>query len=79
MSQTIKTLGIDQLGLHERLQLVEDIWDSIAEDVESMPIPDWHREELDRRIAAHEADPHAGSSWEAVKERLRLKKAERSS
>jgi putative addiction module component (TIGR02574 family) len=33
----------------DRLQLVEDLWDSLAAEPEAIPVPDWHREELDRR------------------------------
>jgi putative addiction module component (TIGR02574 family) len=32
-----------------RLQLVEDLWDSLAAEPEAIPVPDWHREERDRR------------------------------
>ena len=35
----------------ERLRLVEEIWDSLAASVSELPVPDWHREELDRRLA----------------------------
>jgi len=35
----------------ERLQLVEDIWDSLAADAGQIPVPDWHKRELDRRAA----------------------------
>ena len=30
MSQTLKSLGIDQLSVAQRIVLVEEIWDSIA-------------------------------------------------
>jgi putative addiction module component (TIGR02574 family) len=33
----------------DRLQLVEDLWDSLAAEPDAIPIPDWQREELDRR------------------------------
>jgi len=39
-----------QLPLDERLKLVEAIWDSIAATPEAVPVPDWHRAELDRRL-----------------------------
>jgi putative addiction module component (TIGR02574 family) len=35
----------------ERLQLVEDIWDSLAADAGQIPVPEWHKRELDRRAA----------------------------
>ena len=67
---TPKTLfeQIQQLPIEERLKLVEDIWDGIAATPESVPIPDWHRAELDRRLA----DPTPERlTWEQVQERLR--------
>jgi len=66
---TIEKLGIDRMPPDERLQLIEEIWDSLslAEDVE---IPESHREELERRLDAADANPGAGSPWEEVLARL---------
>jgi len=71
MSSTMKSLGIDQLSVAERILLVEEIWDSIADAPDEVPLTDAQRSELDRRLDAYEADPHAGSTWEEVKARLR--------
>jgi putative addiction module component (TIGR02574 family) len=73
MSPTLKALGIDQMSIPERLQLVEEIWDSIAADADAVPLTDAQRQDLERRLAAHEANPKAGSSWEEVKARLRAR------
>ena len=35
----------------ERLRLVEDIWDSLDASTTNVPVPPWHRDELDRRLA----------------------------
>jgi putative addiction module component (TIGR02574 family) len=70
MHPTIKSLGIDQLSLAERILLVEEIWDSIVAEAEVLDIPQSHKDELYRRLAAYHAEPHAGSSWEDVKTRL---------
>ena len=70
MSLTLKSLGIDQLSIPERILLVEEIWDSIAATPDEVPLSDAQRVELDRRLAAYEADPQAGSNWEEVKARL---------
>ena len=55
----------------ERIQLVEDIWDSIAEET---PVPlqlsAADRAELQRRIAAHQADPSSSIPWEEVRASL---------
>jgi putative addiction module component (TIGR02574 family) len=62
------------LSLAERLQLVEDIWDSIAEEArahpEALPLSEAERAELRRRREAHERDPDAAVSWEAVRAEL---------
>ena len=61
-----------RLGVAERIELAEAIWDSVAEDAAAavLPVSEAHRRELDRRLADLEADPGAGSSWEEVRSRL---------
>jgi putative addiction module component (TIGR02574 family) len=61
------------LPVAERIQLVEDLWDSIAEDSGSLQLTDAQRTELDRRLDDFEAAPGAGDSWEAVKRKLQRK------
>lgn len=70
MSTIFRTLGIDQLSTAERVLLVEEIWDSIADEADRTPLTEAQTQDLQRRIAAHEANPLAGSSWEEVKARL---------
>jgi putative addiction module component (TIGR02574 family) len=70
MSPTLQDLGIDRLSIEDRLRLIGEIWDSIT-PIDQMEIPESHREELDRRLAAAEADPIAGKPWEEVRARLR--------
>ncbi len=60
-----------ELTLSEKLQLLEDLWDSIAQVPEQIPVLDWQIEALAQRKAAYLQDPNLGSSWEAVKERIR--------
>lgn len=52
----------------QRLQLVEDVWDSLAASPEQIGVPAWHREELERRLA----DPgeQVTLSWQGVHARL---------
>jgi putative addiction module component (TIGR02574 family) len=76
MAVSLKSLGIERLGIEERLTLVEELWDSIAADSPAIPLTQTQRDELDRRIAEHEANPDDVVSWEEVKSTLakRLKK-----
>jgi putative addiction module component (TIGR02574 family) len=59
-----------ELTLSEKLQLLEDLWDSIAQVQEQLPVLDWQKEELANRKAAYSQNPNSGSSWEAAKERI---------
>lgn len=61
---------LDQLSTSERLQLVQDLWDSIAAEPESVPITEAQKQELERRLSAYHKDKEAGASWAEVKERL---------
>ena len=60
-----------QLGRAERLQLVEDLWDSLAAEENELPLPDWKMEELRRRKARYLENPETGMTWEQVKSRAR--------
>lgn len=70
MSQSSLPPEIRHLPIPERVQLVEQIWDSIADDEKQFRLTDAERAELDRRIAAHQADPNRGAPWNDVKKRL---------
>lgn len=70
MARTIEEFGIDRLTVAERLELIGQIWDSIDE-ADDAPIPVWHVELLERRLAAAEADPSAGVPFEAAMARLK--------
>ncbi len=59
-----------KLSVTERIQLVEDIWDSIAESPESLPVTEAQKRELDRRWKDHQADPSAGRAWGEIRESL---------
>jgi putative addiction module component (TIGR02574 family) len=63
-----------KLSAAERLELVEELWDSIAAEAERnadvLPLTDGQKEELDRRIAAHRADPSRVVPWEEVRKEL---------
>jgi putative addiction module component (TIGR02574 family) len=60
-----------KLSPAERIQLVEDIWDSIAADAESVPpLTDAQIAEIERRIAEHEKNPGRAKSWDEVRARL---------
>ena len=77
MSQQLPAAATDLLAIplsaEQRLELISELWDSIPDSLDTLPVPDWHREELDRRLAAADANPDAAIPWEEVKRRLRGK------
>ncbi len=66
MPVTIESLGIDQLTVGDRLDLIEQIWNSLPESVEPQEVPEWHLGELARRRAEAQARPGQGRPWREV-------------
>jgi len=54
------------MSVEEKIEYVQALWDRIAADESQVPVPDWHRELLNERLADYEADPHQGRPWEEV-------------
>jgi len=50
MNVTAKSLGIDKLNIVDQIELIGDIWDGISREIESRPLSDELKAELDRRI-----------------------------
>ena len=53
-------IPLNSLSIRERILLVEDLWDSIAEDQAMLPFTPEQKNELDRRLDAYEADQTQG-------------------
>ena len=62
------------LSTPEKILLLEDLWDSIASDEGSVPVPQSHRDELDRRLARHRAQPGNLLSLEELQARIARRK-----
>ena len=62
-----------KLGRAERLQLVEDLWDSIAQEDAQLLIPEWKRDELRCRKERYLQNSSSGRTWEQVKQRSRAR------
>jgi putative addiction module component (TIGR02574 family) len=66
MTSAIREL--ETLPIPERVQLVEDLWDSIARSNAEIPIPQWQKDELARRKQSFLRDPNSGQPWDQVKQ-----------
>lgn len=67
MSITLSALGIDQMSVDEQIALAAAIWDNVAATPEQIPLSDVQKQELQRRLAAHKADPTRVTPWEVIK------------
>lgn len=63
-----KVLG---LSVPERIQLLEDLWDSIALYPSQLELTGGQARELDRRLQEHRKNPDKGRSWDQVKKRMK--------
>ena len=66
MTPILESLGINRMSVPERIALAQAIWDSIAAEAESAPLTEAQKEEIDRRLAAHRANPQAAIPWEQI-------------
>ena len=61
---------ISRLSPTEKLQLVEELWDTLAANPDQLAIPAWHAKLLAEDQALYRANPTDGSSWSEVKSRI---------
>jgi putative addiction module component (TIGR02574 family) len=61
------------LTVEERINLVQDIWDSIAAEQGCAELTEAQRQELDRRIASDESDPENVMTWQDIKDSIKRK------
>jgi putative addiction module component (TIGR02574 family) len=59
-----------ELPVQERLQLVEDIWNSIADAPEALELTSEDKRLIDDRLEERRRNPSAGAPWEGVYARI---------
>lgn len=70
---TLTKSDIAALSVEQRLALIDDLWESIESPIEAQPIPEWHREILDKRIADADQFPERSVPWELARAKLAQK------
>ena len=67
-------MSIDEIKLldvTERIILVEEIWDSIAKEQDSVGLSEYEKEVLDQRLTSLEENPNSLMSWDEIKSKIR--------
>jgi putative addiction module component (TIGR02574 family) len=67
MSPTLEELGIDQLSPEQRIALAQEILDSVVAEKPVGPLSEAKKQELQRRLAEHAANPGNVVPWEQIK------------
>ena len=70
MAQLSDRVNIRELSIEERIQLVDEIWDSIADEQGEVEITEAQREEIDRRQLLYREGRERGIPWEVVRKRV---------
>jgi len=65
---------INKLSTPEKILLVEDLWDSIALDESAVPVPQSHKEELEKRVKRYESAPGNLLSLEELQSKIERRK-----
>ncbi|MDQ1363809.1 MAG: hypothetical protein QG652_1671 [Pseudomonadota bacterium] len=68
---TARKIDIQQLSQSERILLAEQLWDSVAEENAELEMTEGHKEILKQRLAAYQASPDEGRSWQEVKDEMK--------
>ena len=68
-------LPIKQMSREEKLQAMEELWESLSQEEEHLPSPAWHEDALKETAERYQAGEEQPIDWEAAKRELR-KRAE---
>ena len=66
-------IDISTLTVEQRLELLNEIWESLYETPQAIPLTEAQRQELDRRLDEVDRDGPDGIPWDEVLRRLRSK------
>ena len=56
------------------VEIVQDIWDTVATAPDDLSLSESQREELERRSQAYRQNPQPVSSWQEISQRIRGQK-----
>ncbi len=62
---------VRKLDVSEKLLLVEEVWNEIAKSNEELPLPEWQKKELDKRLKSYSQGEAQTTEWHRVHEDLK--------
>ncbi|MGE3916080.1 MAG: addiction module protein [Hyphomicrobiaceae bacterium] len=70
MTDMPKMSDLLRLPPADRLAIAEALWSSLTTEPDGVPVPDWHRDVLNERIAKDDHDDGPGEGWLELRHRL---------
>ena len=67
---TTDKIALTDLSVADRLKLIEELWDSLDKEADALPLPGWHRDEIDKRLDALDNGTSMGAPWDEVRRRI---------
>ena len=61
---------IRRMTVTERLKLIGDVWETLLEEEEALPLSEAQAREIQRRLESYRRGPDAGISWEEFQAQL---------
>ncbi|MDB4767033.1 addiction module protein [bacterium] len=67
---SINNISVESMSIAEKLEAINLIWSSLAQEPDSIPSPDWHAEELAARTKRLADGTTSVSDWEDAEKRF---------
>ncbi len=62
--------GFDDLSVEEQIDYLQSLWDRVTATADEVPVPDWHRKIIEKRLAEMRSDPDSPLNWETARDEI---------
>jgi putative addiction module component (TIGR02574 family) len=64
-------IAIERMSLDEKLDLMESLWENLSRNPQSLPMPQWQKDLLDKRAREIQEGSAKFSDWKSAKARIK--------
>ena len=64
------TLPLEKMTVKEKLQAMEELWSDLCRNQNQIPVPQWHKDILDRREQLVKEGKATFVDWETAKRKI---------
>ncbi|MCR4290467.1 MAG: addiction module protein [Candidatus Scalindua sp.] len=64
------TLPLEEMTVSEKLQVMEELWSDLCCNQDQIPVPQWHKDILDRREELVKQGKATFVDWKTAKKRI---------